>query len=570
MTPPSATSTDVQAFIARWKESAAAERANFQMFAAELCDVLGVDRPLPSDGGLGDYVFERKVTFRHPDGSASDGRIDLYKRNTFVMEAKQGIDAADARQDSLFGPAPATKARARGHGIRGSLTWSQAMDAARNQAERYAKALPAEEGWPPFVVVADVGHSIALWADFSGSGKAYVPFPDNKTHRIALDALAQDDTRETLRNVWTDPLALDPARKSARVTREVASRLAQLARSLEAAGHSPERVAQFLMRALFTMFAEDVRLLPEGSFTGLLHELKDSPATFAPMMEALWKTMDTGGFSPVLRETLRRFNGSLFREQTALPLDAAQLALLAEAAEFQWQDVEPAIFGTLLERALDPRERHKLGAHYTPRAYVERLVIPTVIEPLRTDWDAAKATAAQQQLEGKNGDALKTLRDFHRLLCETRVLDPACGSGNFLYVTMEHMKRLEGEVLQLLEDMGDRELHLELQDRTVDPHQFLGIEINPRAAAIADVVLWIGQLQWHFRTRGKAAIVPDPVLKKYDNIECRDAVLKWDAVEIVRDEQGAPVTRWDGVTTKLHPVTGLPVPDESARMELYI
>ena len=149
------------------------------------------------------------------------------------------------------------------------------------------------------------------------------------------------------------------------------------------------------MRALLTMFAEDVRLLPEGSFTGLLHELTETPDKFAPMMTALWKTMDTGGFSPVLRETLRQFNGSLFKEQTALPLDTAQLTLLAEAADFDWQDVEPAIFGTLLERALDPRERHKLGAHYTPRAYVERLVIPTVMEPLRADWDAAKATAAQ-------------------------------------------------------------------------------------------------------------------------------------------------------------------------------
>lgn len=161
------------------------------------------------------------------------------------------------------------------------------------------------------------------------------------------------------------------------------------------------------------------------------------------------------------------------------------------------------------------------------------------------------------------------MRDFHRALCEVRVLDPACGSGNFLYVTMEHMKRLEGEVLQMLEDMGDRELHLELQGRSVDPHQFLAIELNPRAAAIAEVVLWIGHLQWHFRTRGKAATVPEPVLKKYDNIECRDAVLKWDAREIVRDQHGAPVTRWDGHTTKSYPVTGLPVPDESARMELY-
>ncbi|MEW6488078.1 MAG: DNA methyltransferase [Thermodesulfobacteriota bacterium] len=157
------------------------------------------------------------------------------------------------------------------------------------------------------------------------------------------------------------------------------------------------------------------------------------------------------------------------------------------------------------------------------------------------------------------------MRAFHRRLCEVRVLDPACGTANFLYVTLEHMKRLEGEVLTTLHDLGEGQTVLELEGLTVDPHQFLGLEVNPRAAAIADVVLWIGYLQWHFRTRGQV-MPPEPVLRPFRNIECRDAVLDWDGTDPVRDDQGQPVTRWDGVTTKPHPVTGEPVPDETARV----
>src|SRR5690606_33458382 len=228
---------------------------------------------------------------------------------------------------------------------------------------------------------------------------------------------------------------------------------------------------------------------------------------------------------------------------------------------------EPAIFGTLLERALDPRERHKLGAHYTPRAYVERLVLPTVIEPLREDWANARTAALTLLAEDKPKDAQEEIRRSQRQLCSARVLDPACGSGNFLYVTLEHLKRLEGEVLNQLADLGDTQSLLDLSGLTVDPHQFLGIEINPRAAALAELVLWIGYLQWHFRTRGHV-MPPQPVLKDFHNIECRDAVLAYDRLELVRDEHGVPVTRWDGRTTKPHPVTGEQVPDEAARVPL--
>ena len=193
-----------------------------------------------------------------------------------------------------------------------------------------------------------------------------------------------------------------------------------------------------------------------------------------------------------IREKVRRFNGDFFKERRAFKLGRAEIAELAAAAAYDWRDVEPAIFGTFLEQALDPDERRKLGAHYTPRAYVERLVIATVIDPLRREWEGVQATADRQKSEGKGEVAILTVRLFHEKLCGIRVLDPACGTGNFLYVSLELMKNLESQVLEALADLGGQEALTGLQGHTIDPHQFLGLEVNPRAAAIAELVLWIG------------------------------------------------------------------------------
>jgi SAM-dependent methyltransferase len=492
-------------------------------------------------------MFERPVSFRHGDGSSSPGRLDCYKRGSFVLEAKKLRVGADGT------PIGANKA------------FDDALLRARSQAENYARALPAGEGRPPFVIVVDVGNVIELYAEFSQSGGTYVPFPDPRSHRIRLADLRDDAIRQRLAAVWRDPHSLDPARHAARVTREIAAHLAEVAKSLEQAGHAAETVAGFLTRCLFSMFAEDVGLIPKGSFSELLKSLKDDTAQFVPLIGALWKEMDVGGYSVVLRKTLPRFNGKLFKSPDVLPLTKAQIALLLEAAKADWTQVEPAIFGTLLERALDPQERHALGAHYTPRAYVERLVQPTVIEPLRQSWAYVQGAAVLLANEGKQKEAIAEIRAFHHKLCSLRVLDPACGSGNFLYVALEHLKRLEGEVLNQLHDIGHGQAQLETEGFAVDPHQFLGLELNPRAAAIAELVLWIGYLQWHFRTRG-AGLPPQPVLKDFRNIECRDAVLAHDGIDYVLDDKGMAVSRWDGRTMKTHPVTGEDVPDETARV----
>ncbi|UCV27743.1 class I SAM-dependent DNA methyltransferase [Ferribacterium limneticum] len=550
----------IDTFLARWRAAGGSERANYQLFIADLCALLEVAPPQPANEDTRDnpYVFERRVIFHHGDGSTSNGFIDCYKRGSFIGEAKKIRAGAETRQ------------------------FDDALLRARGQAENYARHLPADEGRPPFLVVLDVGNVIELYAEFTCTGGSYTPFPDPRSHRIRLDDLSKPEIRARLKAVWHDPHSLDPARRTARATREIAVRLARVAQSLEGK-YQPERVAAFLSRCLFSMFAEDVGLLPkvdnEGAFTGLLKSfLLPSPASgrgaggegspvsqFVPLVAELWQAMDEGKFSVAIRAQLPRFNGKLFKQPEVLPLDRDQIDLLLEASRADWAEVEPAIFGTLLESALNPLERHDLGAHYTPRAYVDRLVLPTVIEPLRANWHDTQAAALLLANEGKLKDAADLVRAWHHKLCTTRVLDPACGSGNFLYVTLEHMKRLEGEVLDTLAQLGDTQQRLEVEGLTVDPHQFLGLEINPRAAAIAEMVLWIGYLQWHFRTQG-SGLPPSPILRDFKNIECRDAVLTADAIAFATDESGKPLTRWDGRTTKPHPVTGELVPDEAAQI----
>ncbi|WP_291936433.1 DNA methyltransferase [Limnohabitans sp.] len=587
-------------FIERWHLAAGSELATAQSFVIELCELLGVERPHATADK--DYMFERPLKEGHSDGSESDRRVDCYKRGHFILEAKKVNTGSHTK------------------------SYNNTLLSAHAQAQNYARALPAAEGRPPIIMVVDVGQVIQLFAEFSRTGGNYIPYPDPRSHQIKLQDLRDEKIRQRLRLIWTDPMALDPSRANAKVTREVASVLAGVAKSLEADGHPPHQVGAFLTRCLFSMFAEDVGLLPasekgegKGAFTELLQTHRQQPPTLQRMLQALWADMDRGGFSAALAREVRKFNGKLFKasqsEGYALLLSASQIDGLLTAAKANWTEVEPAIFGTLLERALDPDERHALGAHFTPRAYVDRLVIPTVIDPLRAEWsdtqaatlvlmgehDALNAEAdqltdalAQQQKTERQGkakaqkeldaidklranarakkrEAIQTIQAFHHRLCTVLVLDPACGSGNFLYVTLEHLKRLEGEVLNLLESLDAGQNSLNLEGETVSLQQLLGIEINSRAAALAELVLWIGYLQWQARTVGVGNIA-EPVVHDYGNIENRDAVLAYDSTEPLKDETGQIVTRWDSKTFKPHPVTGLNVPDESAQVvqERYI
>ncbi len=302
---PDTTTAAANAFIQRWQHNTASELATAQSFVMDLCELLGVTKPHPTPEQ--DYMFERPVTFAHGDGSTSAGRIDCYRRGHFVLEAK--------------------KLKAGSH----TKGFDDGLLRARSQGEAYARALPGAEGRPPFVLVVDVGTVIEVYAEFSKTGGTYTPYPDPRSHRIALADLAKPEVQDRLRRIWTDPDSLNPARISAQVTRDVAALLAQLAKSLESGGSgvnfkpnqapaltsqapvAPETVASYLTRCLFSMFAEDVELLPKGAFLGLLQTHRNDPATLQQMLRILWADMDRGGFSAALAKPALHFNGKLYK-----------------------------------------------------------------------------------------------------------------------------------------------------------------------------------------------------------------------------------------------------------------
>ncbi|MCA6229732.1 MAG: class I SAM-dependent DNA methyltransferase, partial [Phenylobacterium sp.] len=525
---------DVEAFIRRWsKLEGGAERANYAMFLTELCALVGVPSPDPAGADVrnNNYVFERAVRPRASDALTAPKRIDLYKRDAFILEAKQsrlpGAKNALPGQLSMLPDEPEQLGRRSA-----SPRWDVMMQNARKQAEGYVFLLDADHAAPPFILTCDVGHCFELYADFTGTGRAYGQFPDRKGYRIYLEDLRKEEVRGLLKTIWTDPHSLDPTKQSARVTREIAARLAAVSKRLEDNGANAEHVAHFLMRCLFTMFAEDTDLLPRGSFRQLLEKSVADPRHFPHRLKQLWRDMDTGAeFSAIIDARVRHFNGGLFSDTMVFELGQEEIGELLAAASADWTQVDPAIFGALLEQALDKEERKRLGAHYTPRSYVQRLVDVTVMEPLRADWEAALTRAQAAKDAGKDADAVEIVRAFHHQLCTTRVLDPACGTGNFLYVTLELMKKLEGEVIQTLSALGERQASLAIAGESVDPHQFLGLELNPRAAAIAELVIWIGYLQWHYRNHESHPA--EPILKAFKNINFGnhagyDAVLTWD------------------------------------------
>lgn len=299
-------------FITKWSNVQATEKSISQSFLLELCDVLGVERPAGAD----DYKFEKEVVFVQHGEKRTTKFIDLYRRGRFVLESKkyagQRAQTHELGLDFVVAESPPTK---KAKITRGTGQWDDAMLKAYDQAERYAHHLPGDEPNPVFLLVVDVGHVFELFADFSQKGKAYLPFPDARSHRLPLALLAKPDVRDLLRTIWLDPQSLDPTRRTVAVTLKVARHLAALAKSFEETD-SPKLVAEFLTRCLFCMFAEDVGLLPKDSFRHLLDSIK-SPGQFAPLVSALFKEMDSGtgeSISLVLRQKLLRFNGGIFSD----------------------------------------------------------------------------------------------------------------------------------------------------------------------------------------------------------------------------------------------------------------
>jgi hypothetical protein len=507
----------------RWAGVPAAERANSQTYISELCAALGVPVPQPAGSG---YEYELPVKLITRDGTETQGFVDCYKAGCFILEAK---DVAGGASDV-------------------------ALRRAYGQARQYAAHDPSGTA-PPYLLVLDVAKSLLVYHRWGGTYQGFAA-----GHRIDLATLDQRQADiELLRDIWIAPAKRDPRQHAQSVTKEIAAKLAALAAALEGRGFEPERVARFLMRVVFSCFAEDVDLLPRDAFRQTVQRagVEGDPVKFKRALETLWHAMDEGGMFGF--ESLLRFNGHFFKGAEALPLEKADIVLVLEAAKADWKDVEPTIFGTLLTRALDPVERHRLGAEYTPRAFIERLVRPTVEEPVRERWTAVQAEVLQLRETGKPKDraaAEQRMRSFLGWMQGLRVLDPACGSGNFLYVTMHVLKDIEYEVVRELEALTG---HQELRMQEIGPQNFLGIEVKPWAREIAELTLWIGFHQYW--KQHHAVQPPEPVLADTGTLELRDAVLAWDEVRHV-PEQDRP----DPTPRITHPVTGELVPDPTATL----
>lgn len=515
-----------------WGKPGGQEKSNFAAFIPHLCAVLDVPTPGRIDKGeIGAYGYEASVprgSFRSLKGT---GAIDLYQRGHFIMEAKQSYLKPEQATLDLSPDETAPRAPS-------GARYDKLMRDARLQAENYAKSLPVGEPVCPFLIVCDVGRAFELYVDTAGNGRGYKFFPDKQNYRIELPQLASDEevgttgktALELLHAIWTAPRTIDPRHLSADVTRTVASNLASVSKYLEDGIHTRglegrarqeeiEEASLFLMRVLFCMFAEDIGLLPENRFKQFLKRAEENDDLFRNGLADLFQKMNSADpgnrFAHAVEANVRYFNGSLFENNRTWPLGGFVIHDLYEAARQNWRKVEPAIFGTLLEQALNAEERAKLGAHYTPRPYVELLVRATIMDVLEPEWESVE--------ELPEADILPAALEFHAKLARTRVLDPACGTGNFLYVSMELMQELEARVIERIETLGGA------AEPAVGPHQFHGLELNPRAAKIAELVLWIGWLR--NRLDADPDNVPEPVLKESASINFGktggyDAVLK--------------------------------------------
>ena len=375
-----------------------------------------------------------------------------------------------------------------------------------NQLLRYQVYLRT----PPLLIVSSF-QMIRIQTNFPGK--------ETVVHEIPISELDQPEQLRKLRNIFFDPAAFEPERTVEQVTRETAQLFGDIVRDMEDSDVDSNRLARFLNQIVFCLYVEDteeIGLLPKGLFTDIAKQHFRSPGIFDQVVRHLFASMKDGGFFGQHR--IPRFNGDLFNELDTVELSGVALYELMEAADKNWRNIEPSIFGTLFEGALDAAKRAQLGAHYTGADDIMLVVEPVVMKPLRREWDDARNRADILNDDGKPEEALAALDAFRERLTEVTVLDPACGSGNFLYITLRSLLDLEKEVI-------DHAANLELGNLTptVSPRQMYGLEIDPYAAQIARTALWIGYIQWH-QFNG-FAYRHDPILSSLDTIQQTDAIL---------------------------------------------
>ena len=470
-------------FIVKWHASELKERSAAQEHFIDLCRLLDEPTPAEADPKGDRYCFERGAL----KDSGGGGWADVWKRHCFAWEYK---------------------------GKRANL------DAAFDQLRQYALALEN----PPLLIVSDM-RRFRIRTNWTNSV--------SKTHEFALDDLVDGAVRDKLKWAMSDPERLRPGETRQTLTERAARHFARLAQSLRDQGHGPEEVAHFVNRLVFCMFAEDVGLLPNDMFTRMLRRARREPEKFADLARKLFGAMSTGG--EVGFEDVDWFNGGLFEDDAALPMDKGQIETTLAASGLDWSSIDPSILGTLFERGLDPDKRSQLGAHYTDRDKIMRIIDPVIVRPLLAEWETVKgriadglrragaaksqaaATRQRRRAENALGAFLERLRNF-------TVLDPACGSGNFLYLALHALHDVEHQVQLEAEALG-----LQRGFPSVGPANVKGIELNAYAAELARVSVWIGEIQWMRRNGFPGS--REPILDPLETIECRDAILTPDGAE---------------------------------------
>jgi type II restriction/modification system DNA methylase subunit YeeA len=472
-----------QEFIAKWKPANLSERSAAQQHFLDLCDLLGQPKPAAADPEGAWYTFERGV---HKTGGG-EGWADVWWKDKFAWEYKRKR---------------------------------------RNLLEAYKQLLLYREDLenPPLLVVSDLDR-FEIHTNFTAKPVVI--------HAFSLDELAEPKNLDILRKLFTDPKGLEPGETIEAITKVVAERFSGLAEGMRVRNVPAEKAAHFLMKLMFCMFAEDIELLPAKLFSKLLTGCANDPDRLNRMLAELFQAMCKGGDFGV--DSIKHFNGGLFADADVVPLLRPEIAQLIRANECDWSNVEPSIFGTLFERTLDPAKRSQIGAHYTSKDDILTLLKPVLMVPMQREWaevqaDCEKLWAELQQAvrgerkkkAGKTPAKLrqafeKRLTDFGHRLAEVKVLDPACGSGNFLYVAINLLLDLENAVITYGAKHGVSWFPL------VSPRQLAGLEINPYAQQLAQVVIWIGYLQWLHHNGFKTP--SNPVLEPIENIHLQDAIL---------------------------------------------
>jgi hypothetical protein len=476
-----------QEFVEKWRRSRLTERSASQSHFNDLCHLLGHPTPAQADPEGTSFTFEKGAD-KHRGGH---GWADVWKKGIFAWEYK------GKHKD---------------------------LGAAYDQLQLYRDALLN----PPLLIVSDM-ETIVIHTNFTNTIK--------RTFTLTFDDLLTKEGLDTLRHAFERPEQLRAEQTTEGVTKQAAQQFGVLAESLRKAGHNPEAAAHFLIRILFCLFAEDVGLLPDHLFSKLIDGTKDDPGRFHELLEQLFSHMATGGF--LFLDRIPHFNGGIFDSADALPLTRDALQILSHVAQLDWSSIEPSIFGTLFERGLDPGKRAQLGAHYTSKEDILLIVEPVLMRPLRRRWEEVKAEASRLHEKWQEADSAggartrirtrleKLLHGFGDEIADTKVLDPACGSGNFLYVALKQLLDLEKEAIMLGTKYG-----FPVSEPVTDPRSLFGIETNEYAHELTQATIWIGYIQW----RNDNGFPPpsEPILKALDNIQHMDAILAF-------DDEGHPV-----------------------------